>query len=239
MNAIVLTYDRNTILTEHMIRCYEELWPEHPFTFRIPFQDSERCILSHSREYIRTSPFIKATILTLINDLDDEEWVYWCIDDKYPVQLEIKNITSLYNTIIAHEIENVNGILFCRARRMFDPVCVIPTSIIAGKERLLERIAYNQIWIHQFIQVKVLRHLFTCFPDIIQNAKDMDDLKDELIKPSTHRLFVTETNYSIFGESLISGIITSNCMKSLSEKGFPIPKWQKNKLANSAIIGKL
>jgi hypothetical protein len=239
MKAIVLTYDRNKILTEHMIRCYEELWPEHPFTFRIPFQDSKRCFQSPSREYIRTPPTIKPTILRLIEDLDDEEWIYWCIDDKYPIQLEISKITNIFHAIINHENDNINGILFCRVRRMFDPDCVMASMELAGKESLLERKAYHQIWIHQFIQVKVLRHLFTCFPDIIRKAKDMDYLKNELIKPVTHRLFVTETNLCIFGESLISGNITQNCLKSLSEKGFPIPQWQSCELADYTVIGEL
>jgi hypothetical protein len=33
MKAIVLTCDRYRALTEHMIRKYEELWPDHPFVF--------------------------------------------------------------------------------------------------------------------------------------------------------------------------------------------------------------
>ena len=239
MKAIVLTYDRNAILTEHMMSCYHDIWPDHPFTFRVPYQDKNRCIPNGRVEFIESPPAIKASVLTLLHDLPDEEWVYWCIDDKYPIQLKINNITNIYHSIINHEIENINAILFCRVRRMLDPAYVTASLEMARKERLLERMAYHQIWIHQFIQVKVLRYLFTCFPDIIQNAKDMDDLKDELVKPYNHRLFVTETNYSVFGESLISGNITSNCLKSLYEKGFPIPHWMSADLVGNAIIGEL
>ncbi len=223
MKAIVLTYDRNAIITDHMISCYNEVWPDNPFTFRIPYQNKKRFISNARVEFIKSPSAIKATVLTLLHDLQEEEWVYWCIDDKYPIQLKINNITNIYNSIINHEIENIHGILFCRARRMLDPAFVIASSEMAGNERLLERKAYHQIWIHQFVQVKVLRHLFTCFPDIIKNAKYMDALKDKQVKPLTHKLFVTESNLSIFGESLTSGIITSNCLKSLSEKGFQIP----------------
>ena len=78
MKAIVLTYDRNAVLTEHMISRYEALWPQHPFEFRIPYQTTLKRPDSR-REYIKTVTDIKATVLQLIADLDVEEWVYWCI----------------------------------------------------------------------------------------------------------------------------------------------------------------
>src|SRR5438046_9676836 len=39
MKAIVLTCDRFRAITEHMIRQYETLWPDHPFVFRVPYQN--------------------------------------------------------------------------------------------------------------------------------------------------------------------------------------------------------
>ena len=39
MKALVLTCDRYRVMTEHMILQYERLWPDHPFQFRIPWQE--------------------------------------------------------------------------------------------------------------------------------------------------------------------------------------------------------
>ena len=124
MKAIVLTYDRNAIITEHMIKCYEDIWPHNPFTFRIPFQNNDRCINRSNREYIKTSPAIKDTVLELLSDLHDDEWIYWCIDDKYPVKLDLPEIESIYKLLYTNTIENISGILFCRARQMLNPDCL-------------------------------------------------------------------------------------------------------------------
>ncbi len=237
MKAIVLTYDKNAILTEHMISCYSKLWPDHPFTFLIPYQNPERCIPNTKRQYILTPPDLKFTVLTLLQDLDDEEWDYWCIDDKYPIHFEVNRITCIYESITNQDVRGISGILYCRARRMLNPNYLTGNSIFIGKERLLERKAYQQIWIHQFVQVKVLRYMFERFPDKIIQACVMDNLKDRLIKPSTHALFVTETNCAVFGESTSSGVITANCQKSLSEKGFKTPEWQTTLPATAVIIG--
>ena len=91
-----------------MIQCYNELWPDHPFTFRIPYQHTDRIISSSQREYIKTSKDIRDTVLTLLEDIDNEEWIYWCIDDKYPIRLEIQKIEKIYDSIKNHELQQVS-----------------------------------------------------------------------------------------------------------------------------------
>src|SRR5437016_4718972 len=93
MKAIVLTYDRNRAVTEHMILKYEQLWPDHPFTFRIPYQELAGPA-NPRHEYIRTPPEIRPTVLQLIAGLDDNEWIYWCVDDKYPIELVLPKIRT-------------------------------------------------------------------------------------------------------------------------------------------------
>jgi hypothetical protein len=239
MKAIVLTYDENTIIAEHMISCYEKVWPDHPFTFRIPYQNSDRCFLSGSREYIKTPRDIKGTVLKLLEDLRNEDWIYWCIDDKYPIKLIISRIKSIYELIEQGAIGNTSGILFCRARRMMDPNYLTDEHFKVGNELLLERKAYHQIWIHQFVHVGVIRHLFASFPDIIEKAEMMDDMKDRLVKPVAHKLHVTATNYAVFGESTFRGVITGNCLKSMTKMGFSIPTWRNVEPESTIIIGEL
>jgi hypothetical protein len=239
LRAIVLTYDRNRLLTEHMISCYNDLWPDHPFIFRIPFNTDNRRLLSERREYVKSVPGIKRTVLTLLQDLDDDEWIYWCIDDKYPIRLIINRINLIYHSIAEGKIGDINGILFCRARRMLLSEFLTGRQAVVEGELLLERKAYQQIWIHQFLQVKVIRYLFESFPDIIGQPKMMDNLKDNLDKPVEHKLYVTANNYAVFGESTRKGAITENCIKSLLDKGFSIPEWQADNPEPPGIMGEL
>src|SRR5205814_179806 len=113
IKAIVLTCDRYRAITEHMIFQYDQLWPDHPFVFHVPYQelggvDTERV------KYLTAPSDIKGTILHLLSEIDDEEWIYWCVDDKYPIQLVTDKIASL----ISHATRSpeVDSLLFCRCR---------------------------------------------------------------------------------------------------------------------------
>ena len=113
MKAIVLTFDRHRAITQHLILQYERIWPDHPFRFRIPYQqlrgpDSERV------EYVESPPEIAATVLRLLQDIEDEEWVYWCSDDKYPIRFIVEKVTELLQYVLT--TPEISGLLFCRAR---------------------------------------------------------------------------------------------------------------------------
>lgn len=238
MKALVLTYDRYRSLTDHMIHRYARLWPDHPFTFRIPYQELAGND-GHNREYIRCPSDIKGTVLCLLSDLDDDEWVYWCIDDKYPVQLDVPGIRDIMEWLLSVDDTSVCGVLCCRPGKLMKPkrltgeVIRLPDGI-----RLLGRKNYKCIWIHQFLRVKALRQLFESFPDVIPDAKTMDHLKDRIDKPADHRLFVTGHSLAIFGESTLRGILTENCYRSLLDSGLPVPDWHHGETARQSILGR-
>ena len=243
MKAIVLTCDRFRVMTEHMILRYEQLWPDHPFVFRIPFQklrepDSERV------KYIEapggTPAKIPGSILRLISDLDDDEWVYWCSDDKYPIRLITNKIVDLIDD--ATHSSDMSGLLFCRCRAVLDS----PKLTLYPKERVnslgdicFERKAWHQIWIHQLLRVKVLRHLFSHLPADIPTAKAMDKLKDNVAKLPEHRLFVTKDNFAVFGESTHKGLITQNCYDSIKSTDIELPRWFRHSNGQRVIMGEL
>lgn len=223
MKAIVLTCDKYRALTEHMIFQYGKLWPDNPFHFRIPYQE----LLGTqgvNREYIRCPIGIRDTVLTLLDDLGDDEWIYWCIDDKYPIALNLHRIKSIVE-LIPELPSDVSGILYCRCRNM------LKKRYLTGKKfkdrfgnSFLERKDYSQIWLHQFLRVKVVRHLFGQFPENIPNAKLMDALIKEVRLPAEHSLYVTEKNLSTFGESTSRGKLTLNCHKSIMKNNLPLPQ---------------
>jgi hypothetical protein len=239
MKAIVLTCDRFRAITEHMIRQYQKLWPHHPFVFRVPYQEL-RGADTDRLEFRQTSKNIRATVLELLSDLDDDEWVYWCIDDKYPIQLVVDKIERLISDAL--QSTDMSGLLFCRCRvTLTNP----KLALHPGKTRspsgevLLKRKAWFQIWLHQLLRVKVLRYLFTHLPENILTAKAMDELKNNIPKLAEHRLFVTEKNYAVFGESTHRGAITQNCYESITAAGIALPEWFRQPNGEHIIMGKL
>ena len=243
MKAIVLTFDRHRAITQHMILQYQRLWPDHPFCFRIPYQNLGG-INSDQLEYVKTPgdtpEGIPAAILQLLADLPDEEWVYWCSDDKYPIRLVIDKIRELMSQAL--EAADISGLLFCRTRVTLDQpeLTLYPNErVTASGDVLLERRGWYQIWIHQFLKVKVLRYFFTKMPTQLPTAKAMDDLKNEIDKPDDIRLFVTKENFAVFGESTQRGRITRNCFDSIKRSGLELPEWFRRSNGQYVTMGEL
>ena len=64
MYAIVLTYDDNHNIANHMIYKYTNLWPNHPFIFRIPYQRNRSLINSTNNV-----PRVFNQLTTIINSI--------------------------------------------------------------------------------------------------------------------------------------------------------------------------
>jgi hypothetical protein len=239
IKALVLTYDRNRVMTEHMIFQYARVWPNHPFVFHVPYQElgGEETERTH---YVRTPKNIKQTVFHLIGGLDDEEWIYWCMDDRYPIQLKIDRIEPL----IAHGLKSdkMSGLLFCRCRRLLkrpEQTLFKRKWVNPDGEVYYQRRGWSQIWIHQLMRVKVLKHLFTHLPDELPNANAMDKLKHKVSMPKDIRLFVTKENFAVFGESTRRGQITQNCYDSIIKTGIPVPEWFQNTTGEHVTLGVL
>ncbi len=222
-----------------MILKYEELWPDHPLVFRIPYQQLGGRATARS-EYVKTSPNIRETVLQLIADLDEDDWIYWCVDDKYLIQFVLEKINQLMTDAIGSP--DISGLLFCRCKALLKK----PDETLYPKEWrssfgdvYLERKGWHQIWIHQLLRVKVLRHLFSHMPKEIASAKLMDRLKDDVPKLSEHRLFVTKENFAVFGESTHKGTLNQNCYESIRKTDINLPKWFRRSNGKYVINGKL
>jgi hypothetical protein len=233
--AIVLSYDRNRAITDHMIDCYRHLWPDNPFVFHIPYQ--QLWGNSKNRVLIKSPEAIKASVLLLIKNMDDDDWVYWCIDDKYPIKLDIKIMEVICEWITKGSNPNVSGILLCRARNLLLSKNLTGERIELFGHSFLERKNYHQIWIHQFLRAKVIRSMFKNFPDIISKAGDMDAFKNAQTKDSNHKIYVIEKNRAVFGESTINNKITKNCLLSMKNRKIDIPEWFKEAHSKVVIIG--
>ena len=221
--AIVLSCDRYHPFAMHMMARYDAVWPSHPFTFHVPYQQRR---LEGTRVFARrTRSAISATVLDLIDGLDDEAWVYWCIDDRYPIRLVQPAVERVTEAVLADRLPAVDGLLFCRWGNMWRPEHLLGQDPQEGPDgvRLLPRRDYSQIWLHQFLRVKVLRYLFRRFPEAVPEANVLDPLKHQVSLPADHRLYVVETNLAVFGESTSRGRVTRNCAASLHAMGIGLP----------------
>lgn len=249
MKAIVLSCDKYHPTADHMIRTYQHLWPENPFIFRVPYQKYPNQLKEqhgNNIELIQTPVDIKDTLLTLINDLPDNEWIYWCIDDKYPVTLDVKNILGLYNYLLNITESSIQGVMFCRCRKLLFDINLRTDSSIIGPAgiQLIERKNYYQFWIHQFMRVSVLRKLFNEFPDYDFSVKEMDIFtgQQEGITVKTYennqKMFVTLNNYASFGESSCDGRMTRNCYESMITMGIEVSEsWEVDEVLNFMGVG--
>jgi hypothetical protein len=237
MIAVVLTCDKYRALTEHMIYQYNRLWPNHDFRFRIPYQRN-RGADTPQRQFIQSPPSIKETVLTLLDGLNDREWIYWAIDDKYPIALNLRRVQRLQDWLLIQEA--INGVLFCRSRDLWNQAFLTGVKIEDSEGHLyLERRSYEQIWIHQFIRVSVLKRLFLAFPDSIAEAADMDDLKNADTVPKPEKLFVVRDNLAVFGESTRRQKLTQNCYESILQHGLLLPDWFDGTTGTFVTMGRL
>jgi len=226
-----------------MILQYERLWPDHPFVFRIPYQslrgpDSDR--IRYVAAPGGTAADIAPSVLRVLDDVDDEEMIYWCADDKYPIQLVTDKIAALM--LYVRQSSEISGLMFCRCRVTLErpDLALYPREWpTPSGDILLERRAWYQIWIHQFLKAKVLRYFFSSMPDSVPSAKAMDTLKNDIIKLADHRLFVTKENFAVFGESTQNGRMTRNCYDSIRNAGIELPLKYRRPRRKRVTMGKL
>lgn len=237
MRAIVLSCDKYVKLAEHMIATYEQRWPSNDFTYRVPYNDDRPQFLEdrygEKIELVRSSRPIPDTFLTLLEGMDDEEWVYYCPDDRYLVDIDESTVNDLYRWIQSSEDVPFDGVSFIRDRCLLtgevseispaETMLSETVSIDSIGQRLHRRNDYSEIWLPQFLRVKVLRYLFENMPDP-ESAKQMDYLKYEVGLPEEHRLFVTHRNFAVVGEGTSRGKLTQNCIDSFREMGMELPE---------------
>jgi len=209
-----------------MIQSYQEIWPSHPFLFRVPYQeypDNLKRKYGGQIELVKTPSDIKQTVLSLIEDLADDDWIYWCIDDKYLVEI---NETAANNCL--KWISEINdpsdcGVMFCRCRKLLESANLRPGSAIVNSygDEYIQRKNYFQFWIPQFLRTKVLRDLFHEFPDRPFAAKEMDVFTGQepglTVKEFklNQNMYVSKINYARFGESTHAGFVMKNCHESM------------------------
>lgn len=230
MRAIVLTCDKYVKLVDHMIHTYQKIWSSNHFRFRIPYQNYPHFL--HNKygdqiELIQTKIEIKPNMQLLLDDIHDDEWVYWCIGDKYLLKIEEEEVNKVYHWVENINDTNVCGVTFSRCRDLLkgENLNIKDGTFINNYGQVFfERRNFLQIWIHQFVQAKVLKNLFDGFPDRAFVPKKIDYFIQGKQVPLTQRMYVSEKIMVIFGESTTRGKLTQNCVQSFRKNGLEVPR---------------
>lgn len=228
MKALVITHDANHCLTDHMIDCYQSLWPFNPFQFVVPYQEFPNQLENKygNKIILKKAPRdVKGCLEVLISDLQDDEWVYWCIDNKYPEALNISQHEKAISWVTSINNKNIAGISLCRAQDWLKKE-YLKDSFIRNNacQVFLERLDNRHIFLHQFVRVKVLRTLLTHFPNRPINTMRLDCLSPIIFNNDKERLFVLDTNRLMLAESIVDEKIPKNCFKSIQKKGIKFPE---------------
>jgi hypothetical protein len=161
-------------------------------------------------------------VLGLLEGIHDDTWVYWCIDEKYVDWIDVPMAQSVVEMVSSIDDPACSGISFARARHLERRAHGDDAPFTWRHLTLTRRSDYRQIWLHQFLRAKVLRTLFSGFPEVVSAAKQMDALHRGAQLPDDHRLYVLDRNAVVFGESTVAGRLTANCAASMrSRRGVP------------------
>jgi hypothetical protein len=229
INAVVLSYDRYRPVQSNLLAAYHQLWPNAPFRFLIPFQKSEPAVSLKRFGFtvlgLHVPAPIQETLDGLLRAIGDEEWIYWCMDDRYPLELDTPAMKEITEWIM-HKNPPVDGILCTRSPRDWS-LCGAHLwrhrLVGPGNRVFLRKKHYGSIWSHQFLRAKVIRSLFREFPRDLKQAKEMDHYLFQARLPESFKLYVARDSLGLFAESASRGSLTENCVQSMRTHGIKIP----------------
>lgn len=223
MKAIVLTYDKNAHFAELVYKMYMKLWPDCPFIFQIPWNKHKRSYFEHKPNInlIHCPQSIQSTVQSLLKSCDDEEWVYWCIDDHCPIKMDtlrLNNILSHLHLLKDYDFVRLN---YPRDTQKFpNPKPLIPIKLIKNEPTFLQCHSYHLgFWNHHFIKVKILKYVFSSdFSDISCFNKLIRD--DNILYFARGIFPKTTPRQSI--ETMIDGLPTELGLKYLNNMNVSI-----------------
>jgi len=230
MHAIVLSFDQQIGFAELVYKKYMKLWPECPFTFRVPFNNPKTALVPYFQaqnnvELIRTPPDIRRTMFNLLKNIPDEEWVYWCIDDRYPMSIKKSEINQVCQ-LVPNLPKQINRVKLFRWKEN-----------LRGEYKVGGVTFFKQnrgdvwgFWHHSFVRASVLKAAFltkSIPPKYKIKHVNVALAKDpKVASGSLSNTIVTTDNLITFGEPCVQGCLTQNGVKELQRYNCLMPKYK-------------
>lgn len=248
MKAIVLCCDKYHAFAYHTLLSYQKHWPKNRFNFYIPWTITKPIwigkdprIGEHKVTYIKCSnTSFKVTVETLLKDIDDEEWIYWCSSDQYltkyneKIGIEVEDLIKTNNILCDSKTFGVSSALLIKNGAKLirkDKDAIEIKGEWGGK--LVEKESWDSsrtitLWFHQYLRSKVIKHIFKAF-DEPTVAKQLDkQLYSNIDKiycfPKLGKYFTIDTKIAEFAENTSRGKILLNTIKSFKTFNLKIPQ---------------
>ena len=222
MYAIVLTFDRQIQFAQLVIESYRALWPDYPFTFRVPYNEVyPRALIDRPEiELVHTEKDIRATMTNLLSGIEDEAFVFWAIDDRYPYWIRDTNTLEQVVAFVLHATSDIAGVKLTNhaIQAVGDQVWMI------GDERFRLQVDFpGGFYTHHFVRSGVLKKSFLEFD--LPDSYSIAQFHEKLYSMSSwdDRILVPERPLVHFGESCTRGKMTRNCLYALREYDLEVP----------------
>lgn len=229
MKALILTYDPQIGLADLVVRSYRKLLGRDLFEFRVPVNsEAARSRIGHFHciRFVDTASGIHSTMSALLDDVADDEWVYWAIDDRYPVKIDVEAFVRLHDAIQSGALDHANGIKLLRWREELTEQDLQTSAGLFRRQKMCGMFGF---WHHHFVKGRVLKAVFLDEDAArITNIRDLNTYHHlGASLPCFDRVFVPwPDNLMHLGEPLINDRLTANGLQALREHGCNVPAYE-------------
>lgn len=228
MKAVVLTVDSHLEVARLVVESYRRLWPAARFVFRIPYFQRDPSSMFEDAgdlEFVWTRPDIRNTMAALLDEIREDEFVFWCIDDRYPIAMvALKVMNGVFNFIAAVPSDIV-ALRFTAPNR-FASKALMPNAQsldIAGMcFREQSGSSQNGFYMPQFVRAAWLRRflLSTELSPVYTIREFHQYLGTTNVSAG---IYAPDRSLLTLGESTIDGALTSDCQAQLTSLGLSSP----------------
>ena len=178
-------------------------------------------------ELVNTSIEFKKTISGLLENVDDNEWVFWASDDTYLMEINEDKANKTHSFVESLDDTSKIGVTFGYIRAV--PMNSDPNQFIEYEDlKFIKRTYLTNQWAHQYWRAWVLKYMFDCIEEAPKyQAKAMDGMLSsdnkfwDILKRGD--MYTLNNNAAIWGESTVRGKMAKSCYESFNSYGLEIP----------------
>lgn len=228
MKFIILTYDQQIGLANLVVKKYSSLIRDSKVEYFIP-SNSLISFEEHGDNIviIQTQSDIISTMKSLLQGIDDDEWVYWAIDDRYPISGDFEFISKFIDVFNKDPCKDFGRkITAIKLTHWGETLSTDEFSLFDYDFYRQEPSGMFGFWHHQFIRSGLLKDIFYRLnPSNINNISLLNDYHNEVSSELFIDSYVPSKNIISMGEPLIQGMLTLNGVEELEKFGCTIPDY--------------